>query len=99
MTSKGDKTMRTTKGKVESAFKYFIQAIGGRIAARFDDHGGYVLVHGLGGYVIEQIAENSTGVNQPFGSQRMKAEAFYDACWLAIRAIELKEKQSLKVTA
>jgi hypothetical protein len=90
--------MRTTKGNVESAFKYFIQAIGGRVANRYDDHGGFVLDHGIGGYIIEQICSNSSGVNQPFGSQRMKAEAFYDACWLAIRAIELKEKESKKET-
>ncbi len=91
--------MRTTKGNVESAFKILTATMKKRIAESYNDVGAWRLdyVGCYGGYIIEEIGNVNGGVFHPLTEHRMKAEAFYDACWFAIRAMELKEKESAKV--
>lgn len=81
---------RTSKQNVESTFKHFCNAFGFRPAESYNDVGGLELDcnNTYGGYVINEIHNEGGGVNQPFGSSRMKAGPFYDAMWLAIRAQE-----------
>lgn len=88
--------MRTTKGNVESAFKYLCQALGKRIATKYNDVGAWRLDHmaGYGGWNIEQISNEGGAVSHPFGSDRMQAEAMYNACWMAIRAVEMSKKDA-----
>lgn len=81
--------MKTTKGMVELAFKALIKEIGGRVATRFDDHGAYSLdyVGCYGGYVIERICADSSGVWHPFGQQRHSAKEAYDQYWFAVEVL------------
>ena len=47
-----------------------------------------------GGSVIEEIMNESGGVDTPFGSKRLKPEAFCDAMRIAEKAVEIaKEKK------
>jgi hypothetical protein len=85
--------MRTTKSNVESAFTYLCQALGKRIATRYDDVGAWRLDYMPGhGYQIEEIVNEHGGISDPLRMRCMKAEAFYDAAWMTIRALDLKEK-------
>lgn len=42
-----------------------------------------------GGYVVEEILENSTGITQPFGANRRSARDFWQMVWDITRAFEL----------
>jgi hypothetical protein len=80
--------MRTTKSEVQAVFERFCKVHGYRIATSYNDVGAYELDHAgiYGGYVINQIANEDGGLNQPFGSKRMRAEAFVDSMRMAIAA-------------
>lgn len=82
---------RISKSLIENNFKWFVQALGGRIATSYNDAGAYRLDYNgtYGGYNIEKISNAGGGISQPFGSARMKAEPFLDAIILATRAIEI----------
>jgi hypothetical protein len=90
---------RTTKGNVQSAFKYLCEALGKQIATDYNDEGAWRLDYDYyGGYNIEEISNpqeryHPRGVHHPLGSTRMTASEFYHAAWFAIRAVELVQKQ------
>lgn len=81
---------RTTKKDVEAAFDRLLEAIGGKRATSCSDVGGYRLNHNscYGGWVIEQVTNESGGVDCPFGHRRMPATEFCVAVYFACRAIE-----------
>lgn len=87
---------RYTRKDAEKQFERLIQAIGGCVAKSFDDHGAYQLDWNAtyGGGVIEQISENSSGVNQPFGAQRHNAKDFCNMVHFAMRVLENQSRNS-----
>lgn len=56
---------------VRDGFANLIRAVGGRVANSPFDHGAYQLDRQGGGWRIERIGLNSTGVSTPFGSARL----------------------------
>lgn len=80
----------TSKKQVENKFKFFIEAIGGKVASSYNDVGGYRLDYAscYGGYNIEQISNDSGAVSHPFGCARKKAGEFWDTLDFAGRASE-----------
>ena len=72
--------MKTTKKQVESIFEIFVKAIGGTVANRYDDHGAYRLDNNpvYGGYNIERIHKENSGVTQPFGCKRHKPAEMWE---------------------
>ena len=84
---------RTTKKNIESSFTHFCDAFGFNKSQSWNDPGlGLDHNSSYGGYVIEERSGSSGGVGHPFGSSRMKANAFYDALWFATRAMEHSKK-------
>jgi hypothetical protein len=80
---------RTTNEQVKNMFVQFVETIGGTIAARYDDVGGYRLDHNptYGGFVIERIHNEHGGVTRPFGDMRRKNSEMWDTLRFAIDAI------------
>jgi len=81
-----------SKKLVENKFKWFVEALGGKLAQGYNDVGGYALNYNgiYGGYNIVRIVNAGGGQSQPFGSGRRKASAFVDALELATTALEIK---------
>lgn len=80
---------RYTKKHAESAFNYLVQCMNKRVATSYNDIGAYRLDYSqYGGYVIEEITSEGGGVCHPFGSQRRKAEEFYDTCHYAVCVLD-----------
>lgn len=80
--------MKTTKEQLARAFEYFCSEYGYRIAKSYDDHGALRLDHNsiYGGYNIERIADEGSGISFPFDSgNRHSATELYDMLWFAIR--------------
>ena len=80
---------KVSKALIENKFRWFVEAIGGHLAKDYKDVGGFAIDH-YNGYQIVQIVSVGGGQTNPFGSGRMKGEAFVDALDLATRAIEYK---------
>ncbi len=81
--------MRTTRKHVESAFAYFCNAMGKRIAKSYDDKGAWALDYApvYGGYVICEYLP-SGGEGRPMGDTRLPAAQFAQTLWFATRAVE-----------
>lgn len=75
---------------IENNFKWFVDAIGGKMASSWNDIGGYAINHNstYGGYQIVQISNASGGQHEPFGSMRRKGQDFVDTLHFAVRAVE-----------
>lgn len=86
---------RITKFQMESAFKALIKELGGKVAERYDDHGAYTLDHSYGGYQIERICDDSTGVSCPFGFRRFTTKEAYHTFWFAVEAIRSAKAEGL----
>lgn len=86
--------MKVTNQDVHGMFRRFLTAIDGKEAGRFDDHGMYSLDHNptYGGYKIEQIELDSTGVSYPFVNIRLSAREMYYALLMACTAIDHTKK-------
>jgi len=86
--------MAISKKHNQAVFERLVDACGAHVAHGYNDVGGWRLdYNGLyGGYNIEEIANESGGVRQPFGATRMKAAVFADAMHFALRAIEYSKK-------
>lgn len=85
-----------TRKDADAQFERLVKAIGGRVATSFDDHGAYQLDWNAtyGGGVIERISANSSGVSQPFGSQRHSAKDFCNMVHFAMRVLEQTRQTS-----
>lgn len=89
--------MRTTRKQVESAFKYFLAAIGGTEHAWTQDEQGrnrstvgqYELDYAgpYGGYTVNKIVNEHGAVSRPFGHRRFKASEMYDVLHFAVAAV------------
>lgn len=87
--------MRTSHKAVESAFKLFVETLGGRVATAYNDVGAYRLDYNgvYGGYNIEKVCTETGGVSNPFGSTRKPAREMFDALHFGRYALEaIKEK-------
>lgn len=82
--------MRTTRKQVEGVFERFCEASGNRVAQRFDDHGALRLdyVAEYGGYSIERIDDETSGVSHPFGDTRRPPREMWDTLQFALRVLE-----------
>ena len=82
---------RITEKNVKGVFEIFIKNIGGRIAKDPFDHNAYRLDYNgvYGGYNIEQIMPDNTGVRQPFGCERHKAREMFDMLRFANDALSI----------
>jgi hypothetical protein len=76
-----------TKASLLAAFKALDGELGGRVAKSYDDHGAYTLDGAYGGYRIEQICTDSTGVSAPFGHRRMSKAEAYHTFWFAVEVL------------
>lgn len=87
--------MRTTRKQVEGLFEHFCNVLGLRQATSYDDHGAYRLDYAAcyGGYVIERIDDESSGVSQPFGETRRTAGEMWSAMHFALRALETQRRE------
>tara|TARA_R110000824_G_scaffold146062_1_gene314741 strand:+ start:857 stop:1171 length:315 start_codon:yes stop_codon:yes gene_type:complete len=79
---------RITKSDIEPAFRAWVYLMDGRIAASYNDVGGYSLTHSTvyGGWSIEQITNGTGGVRQVHYG-RMPGRQFLDALQLAIASL------------
>ena len=82
---------RVTQSQIRSMFALFLKAIGGRPAQAYNDVGGYLLDYNptYGGYNVERVVGVGGGIDQPFGSGRMKPSEFWYAMRFAMDAIEV----------
>lgn len=89
--------MRTNKSAVEGMFRIFIKTYGGRVAKSAFDHGAFRLDYEpcYGGYVIEKISDDSTGVSHPFGSDRRRPTEMWDILHFALRTLESQENKTV----
>ena len=87
---------RYTRKDAEAAFNRLVEAIGGRIAERYNDVGAYRLDWNrvYGGGNIEQIINDGGGVRQPFGHLRRNAKEFCGAVNLALHALRLQKESA-----
>lgn len=85
---------RTTKSQVETAFKWFVQELGGHLAVNYKDVGGYGLEYAscYGGYAVYQICNEHGGQSNPFGSRRMSASEMYQTLWFANQALKVAKQ-------
>lgn len=81
---------RVSQQMIKNKFGLFLEAIGGKPAFDYKDVGGYLLDY-YNGYTIERIMNEKGGINQPFGSRRMKPLEFWYAMDFAIDAIEVRK--------
>lgn len=84
--------MRTTKHEIAGVFGLWVKAVGGRVAASYNDVGGYRLDHAAcyGGYRIERIETESGGVSDVF-TVRLPAGEFVTALRMAMRSLEVAQ--------
>jgi hypothetical protein len=80
--------VRTTKKEIESAFRVWLGAIGGKHATSYSDVGGYSLDHNTvyGGWRIEQITTDGGGVRE-VNYGRMSNAEFKHALNLASESV------------
>jgi len=83
---------RVSKKDIESQFKLFIEAIGGKVAADYKDVGGFKLDYSsiYGGYRITQIFSEGGAINMPFGDFRTRKGDFYYQLIFATNAVQNK---------
>lgn len=89
---------RYTKSDAAAAFNRLVEAIGGRVAEKYNDVGAYRLDHNgvYGGYVIEQICNDGGGVSRPFGDYRHPSREF---CFMVNFALRVMEQSGRKQVA
>jgi hypothetical protein len=82
--------MRTSRKQVEGVFERFCEASGNRVAKTYDDHGALRLDYAAeyGGYNIEKINDETSGVSHPFGDTRRTAREMWDTLHFALRVLE-----------
>lgn len=93
--------MAVTKDQIKSTFQHFCKAFGfvistGRPAAGQPPTKGLFLDYEpiYGGWEMRGYDGKGSGEYQPLGGGRLKAQAFYDAMWMAIRAVDAKKNRS-----
>ena len=76
-------------------FEWFVKQIGGKLADGPFAHGAWVIEQDkYYGWVVCQIAENSTGVHCPFGYNRRTTREMYWTLHFALELLEFQKKTS-----
>ena len=80
--------MRTSKKEIESAFRVWLGAIGGKYAETYNDVGGYTLDYNTtyGGWRIEQVTTDGGGIRE-INYGRMSSGEFKHALNLASESV------------
>jgi hypothetical protein len=83
---------RATKNEVDEVFKLFCKAIGKRVAQTWNDTGAWTLDYAkeYGGYVIQEIIDNTGARDIPLGDQRYTVTEFVERMRFALRWLEQK---------
>jgi hypothetical protein len=91
--------MRTTRAQIEGTFKVWVEMVGGKVSAGYNDVGGYALDYAAcyGGWRIIQICNESGG--QRDVTPRMPATQFWEALHFAISTFEEKHRTHRKAVA
>ena len=79
---------RISQSQIKSMFVLFLKTIGQRPAQSYNDVGGFLLNY-YNGYNIERVDNAQGGIDQPFGSNRMKASELWYAMRFAMDSIEV----------
>lgn len=85
-------TYRATKIEVHKVFKQFCEAIGKRVAEKWNDRGAWTLDYAkeYGGYVIYQIINDRGAIDMPLGHERLTATELVERMRFFLRWLEQK---------
>ena len=87
-------TYRATKFELNGVFKLFCQAIGKRVAEKWNDTGAWTLDYAkeYGGYVIQEIINGRGAKEMPLGHERLSATELVERMRFALRWLEQKDR-------
>jgi len=83
---------RTSAANVKGLFEHLVRALNGHMATSYNDVGGWRLDYNpvYGGYNIERIATKSGAVEQPFGSERHRAEEMWQMMRFGLNCLDMR---------
>jgi hypothetical protein len=85
---------RATRTELNEVFKQFCEAIGKRVAETWNDTGAWTLDYATeyGGYVIQEIIDNTGAREVPLGHERLSATELVERMRFALRWLEQKDR-------
>lgn len=83
---------RYSKADAERQFLRLCDLLRQRVATSYDDHGAWALdyVAEYGGFVVERIDDETSGVSHPLGDRRHSAREFCQMVHFLARALEVR---------